>query len=116
MGLRNSLLRAFFAPRLRAIDRFRQHPAETQERMLRRLLEHGADTAFGREFDLRSVRSVEQFQARVGTFDYDSFKPYIERMKAGERDVTARGRVHLFARSSGTTSDRSKYKIGRAHV
>ena len=77
--------------------------------MLRRLLEHGADTAFGREFDLRSVRSVEQFQARVGTFDYDSFKPYIERMKAGERDVTARGRVHLFARSSGTTSDRSKY-------
>lgn len=109
MGLRNSLLRAFFAPRLRAIDRFRQHPAETQECMLRRLLEHGADTAFGREFDLRSVRSVEQFQARVGTFDYDSFKPYIERMKAGERDITARGRVHLFARSSGTTSDRSKY-------
>lgn len=77
--------------------------------MLRRLLQAGADTAFGRQYDLRHVRSVEQFQSKVGTFDYDSFKPYIERMKAGERDVTARGRVHLFARSSGTTSDRSKY-------
>lgn len=109
MSLRNNLLRAFFAPRLRAIDRFRRHPVETQERMLHRLLQAGADTAFGRQYDLRHVRSVEQFQSKVDTFDYDTFKPYIERMKTGERDVTARGRVRLFARSSGTTSDRSKY-------
>ena len=109
MSLRNRILRAYFAPRLRAIDRFRRHPVETQERMLRRLLRHGADTEFGRQYDLRHVRSVEQFQSKVDTFDYDSFKPYVERMKAGERNVTAAGRVRLFARSSGTTSDRSKY-------
>lgn len=109
MSLRNRILRAYFAPRLRAIDRFRRYPVETQERMLRRLLRHGADTEFGRQYDLRHVRSVEQFQSKVDTFDYDSFKPYVERMKAGERNVTAPGRVRLFARSSGTTSDRSKY-------
>ncbi|MDE5815547.1 MAG: GH3 auxin-responsive promoter family protein [Alistipes sp.] len=109
MSLRNRILRAYFAPRLRAIDRFRRHPVETQERVLRRLLRHGADTEFGRQYDLRHVRSVEQFQSKVDTFDYDSFKPYVERMKAGERNVTAAGRVRLFARSSGTTSDRSKY-------
>lgn len=109
MSLRNRILRAFFAPRLRAIDRFRRHPAETQERMLRQLLRRGADTAFGRQFGVGRVRTVGQFQARVETFDYDTFKPYIERMKAGERDVTAPGQVRLFARSSGTTSDRSKY-------
>lgn len=109
MSLRNRILRAYFAPRLRAIDRFRRYPVETQERMLRRLLRHGADTEFGRQYDLRHVRSVEQFQSKVDTFDYDSFKPYVERMKAGERNVTAAGRMRLFARSSGTTSDRSKY-------
>ncbi|MCM1302155.1 MAG: GH3 auxin-responsive promoter family protein [Alistipes senegalensis] len=109
MSLRNRILRAFFAPRLRAIDRFRRHPAETQERMLRQLLRRGADTAFGRQFGVGQVRTVGQFQSQVDTFDYDTFKPYIERMKAGERDVTAPGRVRLFARSSGTTSDRSKY-------
>lgn len=109
MSLRNRILHAYFAPRLRAIDRFRRYPVETQERMLRRLLRQGADTAFGRQYDLRHVRSVGQFQSKVGTFDYDSFKPYVERMKAGERNVTAPGRVRLFARSSGTTSDRSKY-------
>lgn len=109
MSLRNRILRAYFAPRLRAIDRFRRYPAETQERMLRRLLQCGADTEFGRQYDLRHVRTVEQFQSKVDTFDYDTFKPYIERMKAGERNVAAAGRVRLFARSSGTTSDRSKY-------
>ena len=109
MSLRNRILRAYFAPRLRAIDRFRRHPVETQERVLRRLLRHGANTEFGKQYDLRHVRSVEQFQSKVDTFDYDSFKPYVERMKAGERNVTAAGRVRLFARSSGTTSDRSKY-------
>ena len=109
MSLRDSILRAFFASRLRAIDRFRRRPAETQERMLQRLLRRGAQTGFGRQYDLRSVHTVEQFQTKVGTFDYETFKPYIERMKAGERDVAAPGRVRLFARSSGTTSDRSKY-------
>ena len=109
MSFRNKILRAFFAPRLRAIDRFRLHPAETQERMLRGLLKAGAATRFGRRYELKQVRSIEQFQQQVDTFDYDSFKPWIERMKLGERNVAAPGRVKLFARSSGTTSDRSKY-------
>ena len=45
----------------------------------------------------------------VETFDYETFKPYIEKMLAGEKNVASPGRVKLFARSSGTTSDRSKY-------
>ena len=109
MSLRNSLIRSYFAPRLRAVDRFRRHPLETQEAMLRGLLREGAPTAFGRRYDLARIRTVEEFGRQVDTFDYDSFKPWIERMRAGERDVAARGRIELFARSSGTTSDRSKY-------
>ncbi len=77
--------------------------------MLQRALGRGRDTAFGRQYGLSAVRSYEQFCAAVPLFDYDSFKPWIERMFAGERSVAAPGRVALFARSSGTTSDRSKY-------
>ena len=109
MSLRNTILRAWFARRERAIDRFRRNPVATQERMFRDLLRRGADTAFGREFGLREIRSAEQFRQRVPTFDYERFKPYIERMTRGERNVSFPGRVTLFARSSGTTSDRSKY-------
>ena len=109
MSLRNLLMRAWFSQRERAIDRFRRYPAETQRRMLQRLVRRGCDTAFGRRYGLRHVRTPEEFAAAVDRFDYDSFKPWIARMMAGERDVAAPGRVTLFARSSGTTSDRSKY-------
>ena len=77
--------------------------------MLRRLLRRGCLTEFGDRYDLRHIRSVEQFQNRVETFDYDTFRPYVERMMGGIRSVTTPGRVTLYARSSGTTSDRSKY-------
>lgn len=94
---------------MRAIDFFRRHPARTQERMLRELLERGRGTAFGREYGVAAIRTPERFAASVPVSDYEAFKPWIGRMMAGERNVTAPGRVDLFARSSGTTSDRSKY-------
>lgn len=109
MSLRSILLRAYFSQRERAIDTFRRHPVETQARMFRQLLRRGRRTEFGWRYNLGRIRAPEQFASMVETFDYDTFKPYIERMLAGESDVTAPGRVTLFARSSGTTSDRSKY-------
>ena len=109
MSLRSILLRAYFSQRERASDTFRRHPVETQARMFRQLLRRGRRTEFGWRYNLGRIRTPEQFASMVETFDYDTFKPYIERMLAGESDVTAPGRVTLFARSSGTTSDRSKY-------
>ena len=109
MSFRSILLKAWFSQRERAIDRFRRHPAQTQARVFRQLLRRGRRTEFGWRYDLGHVRTVEQFQASVETFDYETFKPYIEKMMSGERNVTVPGRVKLFARSSGTTSDRSKY-------
>ena len=109
MSLKNSILKAYFAPRMRAIDHFRNHPLEVQEAMFRKLLKRGRATEFGLKHNLEQVHSVEDFQQRVPTFDYDSFKPYVERMLRGEKNVTTPGRVRLYARSSGTTSDRSKY-------
>lgn len=109
MSFRNTILKAWFSRRARAIDRFRRHPIETQERMFRYLLRRGRMTEFGDRYDLRHIHTVEQFQTQVETFDYDTFKPYVERMLEGIRSVTSPGRVTLFARSSGTTSDRSKY-------
>ena len=109
VSFRSILLKAWFSQRERAIDRFRRRPAETQERVFRQLLRRGRRTEFGWRYDLGHVRTVEQFQTMVETFDYETFKPYIEKMLAGEKNVASPGRVKLFARSSGTTSDRSKY-------
>lgn len=102
-------MKVWFSQRMRAIDRFRNHPVEVQHKMLGRLVRAGRETEFGERYGLSTVRSVEQFQSSVGVFDYETFKPFVERMMEGVRNVTAPGKVNLYARSSGTTSDRSKY-------
>lgn len=109
MSLSSKLFRQYLNYRLRRIDYFRRHPHEVQRRQLEERLRAGAGTALGRTYGLGRVRGVEEFQAAVPTFDYEAFKPWVERMLAGECNVTAPGRVQFYARSSGTTADRSKY-------
>jgi len=109
VSFRNTILRTFFSQRSRSVERFRRHPVATQRRQLERLLGENARTEFGSRYDFASIRTPEEFAQRVDRFDYESFKPYIDRMMAGRTDVAARGRVRWFARSSGTTSERSKY-------
>lgn len=109
MSLTSKIFRLYLDYRLRRIDRFRRYPHAVQQAQLQARLAAGRKTAFGRDFGLERVKSAEEFARCVPTFDYERFKPYVERMFAGERSVTSPGRVAFYARSSGTTSDRSKY-------
>ena len=87
----------------------RSRPLEAQDQALKERLSEGALTSFGRAYGLCEGMGYEEFARRVPIFDYEAFKPWVERMLAGERDVASKGVVRSFARSSGTTSDRSKY-------
>ena len=91
------------------MERFRRRPTEVQREQLDRLLAKGANTAFGRDHELRSVKTLGEFQARVPVRDYEEFFPYIERARRGERSVLWPGETRWFARSSGTTGSKSKY-------
>lgn len=108
MSVRGKIIRLFFEPRRAQLRRVLADPLTTQRDQLRWLLERGSHTEIGRRYDMRSIKSIEQFEARVDTFDYDAYSPYIDRARRGERDVVWNGEVRWFARSSGTT-DRSKY-------
>ena len=108
MSLRSSFIRSLFAPRCAELRRVLADPLTTQRDQLRWLLNRGGNTEIGRRYDMRSIRSIEQFEARVDVFDYETYSPYIDRARRGERDVVWNGEVRWFARSSGTT-DRSKY-------
>lgn len=108
MSFRSKLIQAVFAPRRAELRRALADPLTTQNQQLQWLLKRGSRTEIGRQFDMRTIKSIEQYMARVETFDYDAYSPYIDRARRGERDVVWNGEVKWFARSSGTT-DRSKY-------
>ncbi len=109
MSIRKFLFRTVLGPRLRRIEKMCREPLDTQARQFRALMAAGERTRLGKEYGITAATGYEEFRRRVPVVDYEGFRPWVERMLAGERDVTAAGRVDRFARSSGTTSARSKY-------
>ena len=86
-----------------------RYPLDAQQATFFELLRLGAKTDFGRRYEIELVESIEDFQTHIPLSEYDSMGDYLRQMLDGQADVTARGRIGMFARSSGTTSGRSKY-------
>jgi hypothetical protein len=105
----NKAFRLYLRLRYRQIERFMQFPHETQQNLWRQLILLARQTEWGKRHDFRSIRTPEDFARRVPVQDYETLKPFINRMMHGERDVLWPGRVRQFSKSSGTTSDKSKF-------
>ena len=109
MKLINRVMQLYFAPRLKAIEHFKEHPYEAQQRQYARLVAAGERTAIGREFGIHRGMPYSEFRKRIPVMDYPKFAPYVERMRDGEKRVTWPRPVGWFCKSSGTTGSVSKY-------
>ncbi len=109
MPILNSILSWFVTKRKYEIDFFKQYPVEVQNDTLVRLIKNGKDTAFGRDHGFQEIENYEQFVASIPVRNYPAIKPYIDRAMLGEPDVLWPGEVKWFAKSSGTTGDKSKF-------
>ena len=88
------------------------HPVKSQDVVFRTLMATLPQTQFGSDHGFLSAESspsLKEFQKNIPLRTYDEIKPWILRSQAGERDVLWPGKTQWFAKSSGTTSDRSKY-------
>ncbi len=66
-------------------------------------------SSFGRHYGFNKIFKLKEFKQLVPIQDYDSLKPYVNRMMKGEQNVLWNEPINWFAKSSGTTSDKSKY-------
>lgn len=104
-----SILRPFFLRRAAAIGTQSLQAERVQRQVLERLLRKAAPTEWGRRYGYAQTRSYEEFADRVPLNTYEELKGLIDRMRQGERDVLWPGTVRWFAKSSGTTNDKSKF-------
>ncbi len=95
--------------RLSQIDLFRKYPAETQQEVLARLISAARDTEWGKEHGYGSVTTHEDFCRNVPVQSYEEMVPWVERLRAGGKNILWPGEVRWFAKSSGTTSTKSKF-------
>ena len=103
------IVRNLFAPRWRQLERYQTEAEALQREVLRRLAAQAKDTEFGRKHALAGVKGYEDFCRNVSVNTYEELKGDIDRMRQGERDVLWPGRVKWYAKSSGTTNDKSKF-------
>ena len=100
-----------FLARLRysRIHNWINHPAAAQREVLQSLITDAQYTVFGKQYNFARMFTVKEFKQWVPLSDYEQMSPYIERMMKGEENVLWYTPVSWFAKSSGTSNDKSKF-------
>lgn len=116
MPLLNYILSWPFIKRLSDIELFKKYPAEIQEEMFYYLVDKAVNTSWGKKYNYRNIVNSQDYNTALKIFKenvplshYDDIKPWIIRARQGESDVLWPGKVKWFSKSSGTTSDKSKF-------
>jgi len=103
------IVRNAFTSRQREIERYDNEAQQLQMHTLEDLTTTAKDTEYGRKHTFSTINSYEKFADSVPLNTYEELKGDIDRMRHGERDVLWKGRVKWYAKSSGTTNDKSKF-------
>ncbi len=101
--------KGFIKLRQSAIDNFMLNPIDTQQQVFNHLIGSGQFTEYGKKYDFEHINSITEFQQKVPINDYESLKPYIQRILEGHQNILWNTPIRWFAKSSGTTSDKSKF-------
>ena len=109
MPLLNSVVNWLNFKRTYQIQLYREHPLEIQNETLFSLLSNAQNTMWGKKYNFGDIQSTEDFHSAVPLQSYTDIKPFIEMLLAGEKDILWPGEVKWFAKSSGTTSSKSKF-------
>ena len=115
-----SIVNKLFASRQKEYERYAVAAGELQQKVLHRLVKQGCGTEYGRRFQFSSIHSYDDFSRLIPINTYEELKADIDRMRHGEANILWPGQVRWYAKSSGTTNDKSKFipvtKEGLNHI
>lgn len=113
------LIGKLFVSRQKEIDQYATQAEAIQERVFRKLIQTAAATEWGTKYNYANIRTYNDFK-HVPIQQYDDIKGYVDRMRHGEKNILWPGQVVWYAKSSGTTNDKSKFipvsKDGLHHI
>lgn len=98
-----------FKYRAKQLSKYVNNAEQIQRGVLKRLVNAASATEWGCKHSYSDISNYEQFAKSVAVQDYETLKGYIDRMRQGEKDVLWKGRCKWYAKSSGTTNDKSKF-------
>jgi hypothetical protein len=109
MKIYNSIVSWIIKKRIHHIELFINYPHEVQEELRLSLIDTAKNTEFGRAYDFNSIKNSKDFSERIPIHSYEALEPYIKRMRSGEENILWPTEIKWFAKSSGTTNNKSKF-------
>ena len=109
MGLVTSIARLLFKFREKSIQKFIKTPIEFQKAILFNLINQGGNSEYGKRYGVDRIKTYEQFNNQVPVVNYEEFFPQVEKVLSGDSNIIWPGKIKWFAKSSGTTNDKSKF-------
>jgi len=109
MSLLSPAISSLARMRLWRIEAWKNNPANAQREVLQDIVTSAQYTEFGRKYRFSELYNVKAFKDAVPVHEYNDLKPYIERIMQGEQNILWNSPVSWFAKSSGTSGDKSKF-------
>lgn len=109
MPIINSIASWYMKKRMHQIELFMKYPFDVQNEWLKKLIDAAEFTEWGGAHNFTDIDNYEQFKRNVPLQDYESLKPFIDRVRKGEQNIIWNSDIKWFAKSSGTTNDKSKF-------
>ncbi len=106
---KTKLINCFLSGRQKSIAKYENRAEEIQTRVMQKLVKEARYTEWGQAHGFATVRDYETFRNSSPVNTYEELKQHIDRMRRGESDVLWKGKVRWYAKSSGTTNDKSKF-------
>ncbi len=105
----NSIFSWIIKKRIHQIELFQKYPVEVQLEWFNRLISTAENTEWGKKYDYASIKDYNDFKSRVPIQEYEDVRPFVNRLIKGEQNLLWPTPVKWFAKSSGTTTDKSKF-------
>jgi len=101
---------------VKASSKYKTNAVQDQEKLLLNLIKTAEKTLFGRVHQFQEIKTIDDFQKQVSVTDYEDLKPYIEKIKHGDRNILWPETPEYFAKTSGTTSGTKYIPISKEGI
>jgi hypothetical protein len=105
----NSLFSWIIKKRIHQIELFKKYPIEVQQELLLDLIKLAKHTEFGKQHHFKSINNYPDFNKSIPLSNYETLKPYVDRLFNNEQNILWPTDIKWFAKSSGTVSYKSKF-------
>lgn len=105
----NSIASWILKKRIHHMELFKKHPNEVQNELLLDLISKAQNTEIGKTYDFKDIKNYETFRERLPVQTYEDLEATFERCRQGESNIIWPTPISMFAKSSGTTSAKSKF-------